>query len=231
VRRGCGCCPWGWETCGGGRPIRDYSCKSRSGTIADKPLYSRLLPNRRRRPPALTPRSQSGRSTARRLHRAGEARRRRSGWIFSTRMLGLFMVLPVFALYAHDLEGATPLLVGTGDRGLWPDAGAVSDPAGSAVGSDRAQAGHLRWAGALCHRQRRGGTRRRDRAGHPRARTPRQRGHRGGDHRAHRGSHPRCGAHPGHGGDRYQRRPVVCRGTGRRAALGPLARVSRGSSG
>ena len=32
--------------------------------------------------------------------------------IFSTRMLGLFMVLPVFALYAHDLPGATPLLVG-----------------------------------------------------------------------------------------------------------------------
>jgi predicted MFS family arabinose efflux permease len=27
-------------------------------------------------------------------------------------MLGLFMVLPVFALYAHDLVGATPLLVG-----------------------------------------------------------------------------------------------------------------------
>ncbi len=32
--------------------------------------------------------------------------------IFSTRMLGLFMVLPVFALYARDLPGATPLLVG-----------------------------------------------------------------------------------------------------------------------
>ncbi|QGU33270.1 MFS transporter [Thermochromatium tepidum] len=32
--------------------------------------------------------------------------------IFSTRMLGLFMVLPVLALYAHDLPGATPLLVG-----------------------------------------------------------------------------------------------------------------------
>ena len=32
--------------------------------------------------------------------------------IFSTRMLGLFMLLPVFALYAHDLPGATPLLVG-----------------------------------------------------------------------------------------------------------------------
>ncbi len=32
--------------------------------------------------------------------------------IFSTRMLGLFMVLPVFALYAHELPGATPMLVG-----------------------------------------------------------------------------------------------------------------------
>ena len=32
--------------------------------------------------------------------------------IFALRMLGLFMVLPVFALYAHDLSGATPFLVG-----------------------------------------------------------------------------------------------------------------------
>ncbi len=32
--------------------------------------------------------------------------------IFSTRMLGLFMILPVFALYAQDLEGATPALMG-----------------------------------------------------------------------------------------------------------------------
>ncbi|NEX19138.1 MFS transporter [Thiorhodococcus mannitoliphagus] len=32
--------------------------------------------------------------------------------IFSTRMLGLFMVLPVLAIYAHDLPGATPILVG-----------------------------------------------------------------------------------------------------------------------
>ena len=32
--------------------------------------------------------------------------------IFSMRMLGLFMILPVFALYAHDLAGATPLLIG-----------------------------------------------------------------------------------------------------------------------
>ncbi len=32
--------------------------------------------------------------------------------IYSTRMLGLFMILPVFALYAEHLEGATPVLVG-----------------------------------------------------------------------------------------------------------------------
>ncbi|MEQ6918695.1 MFS transporter [Halomonas aquatica] len=32
--------------------------------------------------------------------------------LYATRMLGLFMVLPVLALYADDLKGATPLLVG-----------------------------------------------------------------------------------------------------------------------
>lgn len=32
--------------------------------------------------------------------------------IFAMRMLGLFMILPVFALYAHDLTGSTPALVG-----------------------------------------------------------------------------------------------------------------------
>ncbi len=32
--------------------------------------------------------------------------------IFGLRMLGLFMIMPVFALYAEHLEGVTPLLVG-----------------------------------------------------------------------------------------------------------------------
>ncbi|MDZ7854137.1 MAG: MFS transporter [Halomonas sp.] len=32
--------------------------------------------------------------------------------LYATRMLGLFMVLPVLALYADDLRGSTPLLVG-----------------------------------------------------------------------------------------------------------------------
>ncbi|PCH63575.1 MAG: MFS transporter [Gammaproteobacteria bacterium] len=32
--------------------------------------------------------------------------------LYSLRMLGLFMILPVFSLYAADLEGVTPLLIG-----------------------------------------------------------------------------------------------------------------------
>jgi MFS family permease len=32
--------------------------------------------------------------------------------IYALRMLGLFMILPVFALYAEDLSGVTPMLVG-----------------------------------------------------------------------------------------------------------------------
>ncbi|MCP4698085.1 MAG: MFS transporter [Gammaproteobacteria bacterium] len=32
--------------------------------------------------------------------------------IMSVRMLGLFMILPVFALYAEDLKGAAPMLIG-----------------------------------------------------------------------------------------------------------------------
>ncbi|PJD92721.1 MAG: MFS transporter [Legionella sp.] len=32
--------------------------------------------------------------------------------IFAFRMLGLFMLIPVFTVYAHDLQGATPLLLG-----------------------------------------------------------------------------------------------------------------------
>ena len=32
--------------------------------------------------------------------------------LYASRMLGLFMVLPVLALYADDLAGATPLLIG-----------------------------------------------------------------------------------------------------------------------
>lgn len=41
---------------------------------------------------------------------------RRASWslatVMSLRMLGLFMVLPLFSLYAHQLQGATPFLIG-----------------------------------------------------------------------------------------------------------------------
>ena len=32
--------------------------------------------------------------------------------VFSVRLLGLFMIYPVFAAYARDLSGATPYLIG-----------------------------------------------------------------------------------------------------------------------
>ena len=32
--------------------------------------------------------------------------------IYALRMLGLFLIMPVFALYAEHLAGVTPLLVG-----------------------------------------------------------------------------------------------------------------------
>ena len=32
--------------------------------------------------------------------------------VYALRMLGLFMILPVFALYATHLEGVTPALIG-----------------------------------------------------------------------------------------------------------------------
>ena len=32
--------------------------------------------------------------------------------IFGLRMFGLFLILPVFAIYANDLKGATPFLIG-----------------------------------------------------------------------------------------------------------------------
>lgn len=32
--------------------------------------------------------------------------------LFALRMLGLFLILPVFSLYAHDLKGSTPMLIG-----------------------------------------------------------------------------------------------------------------------
>ena len=41
--------------------------------------------------------------------------------IYALRMLGLFMILPVFALYAEELEGATPMLTGLATVVTWSD--------------------------------------------------------------------------------------------------------------
>lgn len=55
-------------------------------------------------------------STAERPHNGLTALERRATWslgvVYGVRMLGLFMVLPVFALYAVELKDATPFLMG-----------------------------------------------------------------------------------------------------------------------
>ena len=32
--------------------------------------------------------------------------------VYGVRMLGLFLILPVFSLYARDIPGSTPMLIG-----------------------------------------------------------------------------------------------------------------------
>src|SRR5918992_6405285 len=49
----------------------------------------------------------SGRMTALELRSAFSL-----GLIFFIRMFGIFMIIPVFPLYAHHLNGATPFLIG-----------------------------------------------------------------------------------------------------------------------
>ncbi len=50
------------------------------------------------------------------------------GTVFSLRMLGMFMVLPVLTTYGMALQGASEALIGLGDRYLRPGAGGVPDP-------------------------------------------------------------------------------------------------------
>ncbi|MBK8538363.1 MAG: hypothetical protein IPL59_26750 [Candidatus Competibacteraceae bacterium] len=56
--------------------------------------------------------------------------RRAAFWLagaFSLRMLGLFMILPVFALYA-DIRAVTPALAGAGHQHQWLQPGAIQIP-------------------------------------------------------------------------------------------------------
>ncbi len=69
--------------------------------------------------------------------------------IFALRMLGLFLVLPVFALEAANYPGgAGPGPGGPGAGGVRPDAGAVAVAAGSGLGPLRAASASL-WLGLL----------------------------------------------------------------------------------
>ena len=54
----------------------------------------------------------SAASTAERMHPAERAASVQIAGLYALRMLGLFMVLPVLALYARDLPGATPFKLG-----------------------------------------------------------------------------------------------------------------------
>ena len=85
--------------------------------------------------------------------------------IYSLRMLGMFMILPVFALYAAEhLPGATPALIGLAIGAYGITQAVLQIPARAAVRPHRPQAGHDRWSGAV-----RAGQRRRGRgADHPR---------------------------------------------------------------
>ena len=109
---------------------------------------------RRRATPAQRKPDDDSRRKPNRRDAAGE--RRAVGviaLIAMLRMFGLFALLPVLSLYAAELEGATPLLIGlaVGAYGL-TQAGSA-DSAGRAVGPDRAAARHCRRPGRLCGRQ------------------------------------------------------------------------------
>jgi hypothetical protein len=110
--------------------------------------------------------------------------------IFAMRMLGLFMILPVFALYAHDLAGATPLLVGLAIGAYGLTQALLQIPFGLLSDRIGRKPVILRRAGAVRGRQRH----RRQRGFHPgrdlRPRAAGQRGHRRRHHRAGRGPDP-----------------------------------------
>jgi len=70
--------------------------------------------------------------------------------LYGFRMLGLFMVLPVLALYMNDYAGASPLMLGLtlGAYGL--DSGYAANSSGAAVGQNRAAAGDCWWPVDVC---------------------------------------------------------------------------------
>ena len=69
--------------------------------------------------------------------------------VFSVRLLGLFMIYPVFAAYAGSAGRRESLPDRRGARYLWPDAGAAADSIRPVVGPGRPQ-GHDRLRARFC---------------------------------------------------------------------------------
>ena len=103
--------------------------------------------------------SRMGRNQGPGLAMTGLERRAAAGLagIFAFRMLGLFLVLPVFAVQAQGLAGATPLLIGLAIGAYGLTQAMLRHPLRHALRPHRAQAGDLRRAGPVCAGQRGGG--------------------------------------------------------------------------
>ncbi len=130
--------------------------------------------------------------------------------IFALRMLGLFLILPVFAVHAADHpRGRRPHPGGPGDRRLRPHPGLPADRLRRRLRPLRPQAGDRLRPGAVRARQRGRGARRRHPHDHRRPRAAGRRGDLRRGHRARRRPHPRPAPHQGDGDDRLLDRPGV----------------------
>ncbi len=73
------------------------------------------------------------------------------GTVFSLRMLGMFMVLPVLTTYGMALQGASEALIGIA-IGIYRLTQAVSDSVWPAFRPHWSRTINCRWAGSVCRR-------------------------------------------------------------------------------
>ena len=134
--------------------------------------------------------------------------------IYALRMLGLFMILPVFALHASRYDGATAALNGLaiGIYGLTQ--ALLQIPFGMLSDRIGRKKRHLRRAGHLCPGKRHRCPCGQHRRGHRRARLARRWRHRRCGARAHRRPHPGRAPHQGHGHHWRSHRIHLCSGHG-----------------
>jgi len=53
--------------------------------------------------------------------------------VFGLRMLGLFLIMPVIAIYGQQYPDYTPLLIGLAIGALWSNPSVIADSAGHVV--------------------------------------------------------------------------------------------------